>query len=209
MRIDLTGNRYERLLVLSFAGQKVSKKGSRCSMWNCICDCGSQVAIAGTSLKSGASKSCGCLQLEMVSERASTHRLTNTRTYRIWANMKTRCLNPNADDYSLYGARGISVCDSWLDFNAFYADMGECPTGYSIDRIDSNGNYEKSNCRWASNATQSRNKRNNIFLTFKDKTMCLKDWAKEIGIDEASLRGRLKRWSLEKSLSTPKKEIAA
>lgn len=205
MRIDLSGNKYGRLTVLSFSGQKLSDKGNRCSMWNCVCDCGNTVDVAGSSLKNGTSKSCGCLQKELVSERASKHRLSKTRVYKIWGNMKTRCLNKNSTDYYLYGGRGITLCDRWMTFDNFFADMGIPSKDKSIDRINPNGNYEPSNCRWATLTEQANNKRTSRIISFNGIRRSLKEWARSLGLNESSLRERLKTWGLEKSLTEPKK----
>lgn len=136
------------------------------------------------------------------------HGQANTRLYRIWDAMKTRCTNPNSRNYANYGARGISICPEWMkDFKAFYDWAIE--NGYaddlSIDRIDNNGNYEPSNCRWASKKEQSNNSRRNVFLTYKGKTQTLAQWCDELGFDNHwTICKRIKSgWSIEKALSTP------
>lgn len=151
--IDLTGRRYGRLVVI--------KRGPNDSMgrtvWECLCDCGNQKAIRATSLAQGLTKSCGCLR----------HGLRGTRLYTIWADMKQRCGNPNNNRFRIYGARGISVCEEWArDFKSFYdwAMSHGYRNDLSIDRIDSDGNYEPLNCRWATASEQNSNRRPYHFM---------------------------------------------
>jgi hypothetical protein len=133
--------------------------------------------------------------------------------YNVWAMMIQRCTNQKNKSWDDYGGRGISVCDRWLhDFAAFAADMGERPSGMTLDRINNDGNYEPSNCRWATGATQRRNARFVRPLTFNGRTMLISDWAAELGITVSSLGGRLDRsgWSVEKALTTPRRyKVAA
>lgn len=128
-----------------------------------------------------------------------------TRTYRLWEAMHRRCNNPSQDSYPLYGGRGIRVCFQWHRYDAFLADMGECPPGYSIDRIDSNGHYEPSNCRWVPMAAQAKNKRNNRPITFNGETKLLTEWASVVGLKWKTLRARLDDhgWTVERALTTP------
>lgn len=151
-KIDLTGQRFGRLVVLQEAGHNRSKK----TRWICRCDCGAAVTTCTAYLRNGDTTSCGC--------GATSNGLTHghkrmgkaSRTYRIWSGMLTRCTNKNAKDYKFYGGKGISVCDRWHDFENFLHDMGEAPAGASIDRIDANRGYEPSNCRWLEHAENSR-----------------------------------------------------
>lgn len=159
--IELTGRRFGKLVVLK-REQNEPKKHAR---WLCRCDCGKEVIIQSHCLIQRSQQSCGCLLAEM----HLTHGKTNSRLYNVWNCMKQRCGNPNNHNYKEYGERGISVCDEWkCNFEAFEkwslengynpnAKRGEC----TIDRIDVNGNYEPSNCRWVSMKVQSKNKRNN------------------------------------------------
>lgn len=111
--------------------------------------------------------------------------------YKIWVSMRQRCNNPNERAYKHYGGRGIKVSEEWNDFDVFQRDMGERPKGTSIDRIDNDGNYCKENCKWSTKAQQSRNRRNNVQITYKGKTQVLKDWATEFGMTRQSLDLRL------------------
>lgn len=132
------------------------------------------------------------------------HGMHRTPTHRTWKAMLDRCLNLNAHGYENYGGRGILVCDQWLRFSNFFADMGLRPKGTTLDRIDTNGNYEPGNCRWADKKTQRRNSRQRMhYMTIGIETLCLSDWCKRLGLRENLVRYRLsKGWSVEKSLSS-------
>lgn len=127
-----------------------------------------------------------------------------SRTYRIWQAMLNRCRNQNVTNYKDYGGRGITVCARWHVYTDFLSDMGECPLGHSIDRKDNDGNYEPGNCIWSTRHTQTRNKRTNRMLTFNGVTKCLKDWAISLGIDQASMAERLRKWPRDRAFTEPK-----
>lgn len=134
----------------------------------------------------------------------TTHGKTATLTYKIWTGVLSRCRNKGASGYENYGGRGIGFCERWLSFENFLSDMGECPAGMSIDRIDGNGDYTKDNCRWSSRLEQNRNRRSNFTLTYLGKTLCSTVWSEAVGISSEAIRARTKRgWSAEKTLTTP------
>lgn len=130
----------------------------------CRCDCGTEKVISAATLKNGSSTNCGCVRHASFGSMFRTHGKRQSGEYRIWCAMKTRCGNPNSDNYVNYGARGISVCSRWSEnFDAFLADMGQKPSpGHSIDRINNDGNYEPSNCRWATAKEQAANTRRSV-----------------------------------------------
>jgi len=174
--------------------------------WLCRCTCGNTVVVAGTLLRSGHSKSCGCLQRETARRCNTKHGMYQSREYQVWAGMLQRCYNPKEPSYSNYGARGISVCPQWRDsFERFFKDMGRRPSPkHSLDRIDNSAGYSPANCRWASKKEQARNQRGNHVLTLKGKSMTVVQWAEVTGISISALRHRLERgWPIAAVLSTP------
>lgn len=124
-----------------------------------------------------------------------------TPEYQAWASMKHRCTNPNNKRWPRYGGRGIRVCEEWMSFENFFADMGPRPPGMSLDRIDNDGNYEPANCRWASVEDQNRNRSNVIHLTHEGETLCVAEWTR-LGLGKNTIYARLQRgWSVEEALS--------
>lgn len=132
------------------------------------------------------------------------HGFRYTKLYGRWLGIRQRCNDPNHVRYERYGGRGITVCERWSSFENFLADMGEPPQGASIERIDNDKGYSPDNCIWATSKQQSRNQSRARFYEFDGKNQCISDWAKDLGINEASLRERLSKWSVEKALSTRK-----
>lgn len=168
-RFNIIGNKIGRLFVKEFAYKK-----NRVYYYKCICDCGKECIKRSSYLlnnKLYPHKSCGCWHTEITVSRSIKHGMTKSATFKAWLEIKQRCYNPLNSSYKNYGERGITVCDRWLhSFENFLADMGERPTSkHSIDRIDVNGNYEPSNCRWATNKEQCNNRRNNVTIEYKGK----------------------------------------
>lgn len=185
---DLTGQCFNHLTVIRYIGQKNGR-----TMWLCKCDCGNEVEVDSSSLKSGNTTACGCRQSEAWGS-ALTHGKSGTRIYRIWRAMKERCYNPNNSAYHNYGARGITICKEWLDdFMNFY--NWSMVNGYrddlSIDRKDNNGNYEPSNCRWATDKEQGNNTRRNHFVTVNGETHSISQWAEICGVKYSVLYGKI------------------
>ena len=202
--VDLTGQRFGRLTVIERTAS--TNKNAK---WLCRCDDGNYVSVFGMDLKSGKTQSCGCIHSEQLAQRNYKHGLSDNKLCDIWRSMKERCYNPHFEQYNDYGGRGIMVCPEWLhDFQAFYdwAMANGYADNLSIDRINNNGNYEPSNCRWATRQEQANNKRSNHLLTFNGKTQTLSQWSQEVHIKSHTLLARLKRgWSVEKTLTTPVK----
>jgi len=184
----MIGNRYGRLVVLVQAPNRYGN-----FYWRCKCDCGNTVEISGGNLRGGYSRSCGCLHRELLAARNWRHGLSNSKEYRIWHHAKRRCLDPRVKSFPNYGGRGISMCESWRrSFEAFYRDMGPCPPGKSLDRIDVNGNYEPGNCRWATALEQANNARSNIHLIIAGRFMTLAQAARLHGINYSTLHSRVR-----------------
>lgn len=205
---DLTGQKFGRLTVVGYH----SRNKHNHIRWLCKCVCDEETVVAGGCLKSGNTKSCGCLHKEIVSNMLTKHGHNSgrgkSRVYVSWDGMMQRCTNPNFKQYEDYGGRGIKVYGRWRKFENFLEDMGNPPTTqYSIDRINNDGNYCKSNCRWATRKEQANNRRNNRLETHMGKTQCLTHWAKEFGMCKETVRNRVVNlgWSIEKALTVPTK----
>lgn len=187
--VDLTGLNFGNWKVI----QRAENKSGR-SYWLCECKCGTIKTVCGQSLTNGNSKSCGCLRDTVSSERSKTHGKTKTRLYRIWQAMKNRCYNKNAPSFKNYGMRGIRICQEWLcDFQVFYdwAMSNGYKEDLTIDRIDVNGNYEPSNCRWSTRTEQANNKTNNHYITIEGKTKTISQWSQIFGINPRSVSNRI------------------
>jgi hypothetical protein len=201
--IDLTNQKFGKLVV-----QKLAGRNGKHLAWSCVCECGNITRVQGGNLKNGHTKSCGCLNKEVIAERSTSHGHAvdgvHTTTYSSWSNMMTRCNNSTYFRYKDYGGRGIKVCDRWHKFENFLADMGERPEGTTLDRKDNDGDYCLENCRWATPKEQCNNTRRNVWIKYKGETKNVTQWAKSIGITGALLRQRLTRdgWSIERALTT-------
>lgn len=198
---DRLGERYGRLLVTERAPNKSATDTN--ARWKCVCDCGRETVQYGQDLKRGKVISCGCWN----DEKRYKHGMAGTSVYHIWQQLHQRCENPKAPSYENYGGRGIKVCERWKSFDNFVADMGIRPDGYSIDRIDNDGNYKPSNCRWATTKQQLNNRRNNRVLELNGERKTIAEWADQLGVRWNLIRCRVDRygWSIERALTTPVK----
>ncbi len=195
-RAEISGHRFGRLIV----EQAIGKDRQGNYIWSCLCDCGKKVDVIAISLLRGNSKSCGCLRLEnyikSITHHSNTKRGTSTTEYRSWSSMKDRCLNPKKETYHHYGGRGIKICDRWLNsFENFLEDMGKKPSPkHSLDRYpNKDGNYEKSNCRWATQKEQMGNLRTNVWIEYNGEKMIAKDFAAKVNIDARRIYENLKK----------------
>ncbi len=188
---DLTGKRFNRLMVISISHKTQTSK----FFWKCKCDCGNNTIVNGISLIHGRTKSCGCLQKEKTSKLAFKHGKSGNRTYLSWNHMVQRCENKNNSQYKDYGGRGVTIDSSWRGdhgFENFFRDMGDRPNGKTLDRHpDKNGNYTKDNCRWATKKQQQRNTRSNVWIEAFGKLKLLIDWCEELEIQNGSIQRHL------------------
>lgn len=204
--LNLSGDRYGLLSVLSFYGKTDGRRPEK--LWTCQCECGSVVNVRQNNLRSGHTQSCGCHMRNRIAEAQKKHGMKDSSEYIAWRNMKGRCLNPNDKGYGRYGARGISVCDRWLNsFENFYFDMGAKPSpAHTLERIDFNKDYCPENCKWATYKEQNRNYSRNVYIEYNGRRMCLKDWADEVGIENSLLRYRIRAgWPIDQALFKPVK----
>lgn len=191
------GRSYGRLTVTGFYGRDAF----------CQCSCGnSGFFVRLASVRSGNTKSCGCLKREAmaaVGRSTKTHGLTRTPTYRSWQGLRARCLDPNDKSYPNYGGRGITVCERWADFANFLADMGLKPRGTSIERVDNDGPYSKGNCCWATPAEQNKNRRNVRWVVLNGERATLTDWCRRLGLNYSTVNGRIckRGWTEERALT--------
>lgn len=196
---DLEGQVFNRLTVIGYAGKKGIK-----SYWYCRCKCKNITRVGTSHLKRGDTKSCGCLIIERTKETQTKHGHCRdgktSLTYKTWKGMLQRCRGKHSN----YGGRGIIVCKRWKKYENFLQDMGERPEGLTLDRIDNNGNYCPENCRWANKSVQANNTSKTVFLTFRDKTLSISQWAEKMEINYTTLHNRLyiHHWSIEKALMT-------
>ena len=177
------------------------------SWLTCVCDCGTKKDIAMSSVQSGNSLSCGCIQREVASARFKTHGLSRTKEYRCWAHMIRRCTDSSSRMFKYYGARGITVCEEWMVFENFLRHVGHAPTvNHTLDRRDNDKGYEPSNCRWVTMAVQSVNKRSNVYYDFDGHKLTLPEISKRSNIHVATLAARIKNGlTVEQAISKPRK----
>lgn len=203
------GEKFGRLTVVEESHRVESRLYLRC-----VCECGGSLVVHLSSLRTGATKSCGCLRSELSRVRQSTHGLSSSRFYKIWLKMRERCHDPHAINYERYGALGIRVCERWQKFEHFRDDMHASYQEHveqhgtrdtSIDRIENALGYLPGNCRWATEFEQRRNKSTNHLIEFNGRTQALHDWGRETGLGGRTIYKRLQRgWSVERALTEPR-----
>lgn len=201
--IDLSGQRFGRLVVVKEAGRSSNGK----ALWLCECDCGNRRIFYGEKLRCGETRSCGCYRREITGKQFRKYNQVNKRIYRIWKLMHKRCYNPNDPKYNNYGGRGIIICPEWVnDFLSFQAwALGNGYTEHlTIDRIDVNGPYSPDNCRWTTNKVQCNNKTDNVVLEYQGESHTLSEWAHITGIKYSTLAYRASRgWTAQEILTLP------
>lgn len=211
--IDLTGKTFGKLKV--FERSENTKRGQ--AQWKCVCDCGNVCIVVGSSLQRRATTSCGCYRKEIskINLNRCKHGKRNSRVYNSWRGIKGRCYNPKNNEYKRYGGRGIKVCDEWLDkengFINFYNYVSKLPhygePGYSINRIDNDGNYAPNNVEWSDDITQANNKRNNCKIHYSGEEHTMAEWERILGFPKDLIKNRIRRgWPVERALTEkPKK----
>jgi hypothetical protein len=205
--------RFGRLRVLIPEGRRTPAKGSTAFGLAalCLCDCGRLSAVVWSNLYNNVIRSCGCLSREKSAEmgrNTATHGMCKSVEYATWASIRDRCNNPSSANYPKYGAQGVRICERWdQSFEAFYEDMGPRPLGksannrsiYSIERLDSAGDYEPGNCIWGTQLQQSRNRRSNVFVSINGRKMCLSEAAEHLSVSVHVVRRRRKNgWPPER-----------
>lgn len=200
-KLDYVGRRFSMLLVQEAAPN--TKQGA--SAWWCLCDCGKRVYARSTDLRRADSQSCGCATGKLIAAANTTHGKSRSPIYGVWKAMMDRCYNPRRPNFADYGGRGITVCARWRIFTQFYADMGDCPRGHSLERRNNHKGYSPANCYWATRVEQGNNMRSNRLLTFNGQEKTMANWARETGHPPLRILQRLQRgWSVERALTTPK-----
>jgi len=194
--MDMLNRTFGKLKVKSFNGR--DNWGTL--MWDCVCECGEERVVAGSGLRAGRNKSCGCSSPRFTSERVSTHGATKTRAYRIFACMHNRCSDKaKGNERRLYYDKGIRVCQEWGKFERFLSDMGSPKDYESIDRIDGSKGYSKGNCRWATAKQQANNTSSNHRVVFNGEEHTISEWSDITGIKANTLVYRIRRgWNIDR-----------
>ena len=203
---DLTGRKFGKLQVLHRAPNHITSGGQVKAMWVCRCECGKEIEAYAAYLKRGTKTSCGCERKQSNFKHGDCLATKKSRLYEIWNNMKSRCMRPTSTAYQNYGGRGIAVCKEWLDYPTF--KKWALTNGYSdnltIDRINNDGNYEPSNCRWATLKIQGNNTRHNVVIEYNGERHSISEWADLLHIPYKTLHYRLRSgWDVSKAFSTP------
>jgi len=201
---DLISRQFGRLTVVGFEGIHTTPCGTKRKMWRCKCECGNESIVAENNLKNGSTKSCGCWKYGKIKEHNTLHGGVHDRLYGIWKSMKRRCYSNKDSHYASYGGKGIQVCDEWKDYANFKewaykngydetAEYGEC----TLDRINNDGNYEPSNCRWVSRIVQANNTSRNRYVEFQGKRLTIAEFARAMNIDSNHARYYIDKFDRE------------
>lgn len=193
------GQSIARLTVLSVHRSK--DKGIQAK---CRCKCGKRVTVLFRKLIVGEKVSCGCAQIEFVTNLNKTHGLTKTKEHSIWNGMIQRCTNAKRHSFKHYGGRGIGVCDRWMRFENFLEDMGNCPTGKTLGRIDNNSGYSPDNCRWETKREQCNNTRTNKRISYEGETLTIAQWSRRLNLNRFTLYHRARKGVMPPELFTRK-----
>jgi len=189
-KIEMVGKVFNRLTVTSFFGN--DNMGEK--RYNCTCECGNRTVSTGYRIRTGVTKSCGCLNIDVAREKSTTHGESNTIEYNAYMRMHFRCYNEKSKDYPRYGGRGIVVCKEWHDVETFIKDMGRRPSKlHSLDRINNNKSYSKGNCKWSTAKEQANNRNTNKKITFNGETLGITEWSRKLGKPRKTLSNRLAR----------------
>lgn len=201
--IDISGKRFSRLVALYRDGST-----GHSAAWICQCDCGNKTRANGYDLRTGHTKSCGCLKKETSATYNTTHGKSNSSIYHIWHSMVGRCTRPSDRAYKWYGGRGISVCRRWMKFENFFADMGEYPTGMQLERIDNGKGYSKENCKWATREEQCSNRRSNVYVSANGEQKTLSQWSEVTGMKPETISKRIRvfGWTAGEAINTPRRK---
>lgn len=199
------GDKYGRLTVVSYFGSQLHKR-----LWNCVCECGRKLVVNTGHLRSGHTKSCGCLAVDTVMARSKTHGHTVGKfspEYASWSSMIQRAKNPKLKHAEHYFGKGITVCHRWEhSFEAFLADMGPRPAGTSLDRIDNNAGYYPENCRWANASAQARNSSQTVFVVLRGERRPLVEWCELLGVSINTVRARVRKQGLDYEAALTKRK---
>jgi hypothetical protein len=201
------GDKFGKLTVLRKILEKSpqSSRNTYHKLYQCVCDCCNSVIVPHKMLSSGHKRSCGCLRAEIERNKSIIYNIKHKELLYVWKTMKQRCLCKTNKDYRLYGGRGITVCNEWLnDFYSFndWAEKNGYKKGLMLDRINNDGNYEPSNCRWATPTEQANNKRTNKWITINNETKTLKQWCDKLNLSYSTTNSRLQRgWSVDEAFN--------
>jgi hypothetical protein len=205
---NLIGGKYGRLTVVGPGYRRKNK-----TIWRCLCECGKTIDVEANNLKIGNTKSCGCFRREFTTAKNTTHGMASRdhelrpAEYTVWCRMRDRCTSPSNPSWADYGGRGITVDPTWLEsFETFYADMGPRPTpDHQLDRVNNMSGYGPGNCRWATRIENCSNRRDNIFVEWRGETQTVSEWARRVGMHNATLSARLflLHWDVEAAMTTP------